>query len=235
VNIDKARILALVPARGGSKNPPRKNLLLFKGKPLVVHSIEHALRATYIGRIIVSTDSEEIAEIARQSGAEVPFIRPSEIAGDFSTYLEVFQHALSWLDKYEGYRPEIIVHLRPTSPIRPHALIDEGIVRLCGHPEADALRTVVRAPQTPYKMWRLNGDFLEPLLMHPSYQEPYNMPRQLLPNIYWQNAYLDITRWTTVMLKNSMTGGRILSLVMSPEENVDIDSEYDLTKAAQRN
>ena len=83
-------------------------------------------------------------------------------------------------------------------------------------------------------MWRLNGDFLEPLLMHPTYHEPYNMPRQLLPEIYWQNAYLDITRWTTVMLKNSMTGSRILAFVMSPVEDVDIDSEHDLARAAQK-
>lgn len=231
MDIDKTKILVLIPARGGSKNPPNKNILPFKGKPLVVHSIEHALRAKYVGRIIVSTDSKKIAEISVQAGAEVPFMRPVALAGDYSTDLEVFQHALRWLDEHEAYRPDLIVHLRPTSPLRLPRLIDEGIERLMAHPEADSLRTVVLAPHTPYKMWRLNEEYLEPLLTHPTYREPYNMPRQLLPTVYWQNAYLDITRWGTVMEKNSMTGNRILALVMPPNEDVDIDSQRDLARA----
>jgi len=232
--VDKAKILALIPARGGSKSPPDKNILPFKGKPLVVHSIEHALRAKYIGRIIVSTDSRKIAEIGCHAGAEIPFIRPAEFAQDHSNDLEVFQHALRWLDENEDYRPELIVHLRPTSPLRPPGLIDEGIEQLLSHPEADSLRTAVLAPLTPYKMWRLNGGYLEPLLTHPTYPEAYNMPRQLLPPVYWQNAYLDITRWTTVMNKTSMTGDRILALVMSPEEDVDIDHPRDLKRAERK-
>jgi len=234
LNIDREKILALIPARGGSKNPPNKNILPFRGKPLLVHSIEHALRAKTVGRIVVSTDSEKIAEIGRNAGAEIPFIRPAEFAQDHSNDLEVFQHALHWLDENENYRPELIVHLRPTSPLRPSGLIDEGINRLLKHPEADSLRTVVPAPQTPFKMWRLSGEYLEPLLTHPVYPEPYNMPRQLLPPVYWQNAYLDITRWTTVMIKGSMTGDRILSLMMSPEDDVDIDHERDLQRAERK-
>ena len=227
-------ILALIPARGGSKNPPQKNILPFKGKPLVVHSIEHALQARSVTRIIVSTDSETIAEISRQAGAEVPFMRPLAYAGDLSPDLDVFRHALGWLDKHEDYRPEIIVHLRPTSPLRPPGLIDTGIERLLAHPEADSLRTVVPAPHTPYKMWRLKGDYLEPLLTHPEFREPYNLPRQLLPPVHWQNAYLDVTRWATIMGKNSMTGDHILALVMSPDEDVDIDSLPDLKRAERK-
>jgi N-acylneuraminate cytidylyltransferase len=226
--------LALIPARGGSKNPPHKNILSFRGKPLVVHSIEHALQAKSVSRVIVSTDSETIAEISRQAGAEVPFMRPAEYAGDLSPDLDVFRHALGWLDEHEGYRPEIIVHLRPTSPLRPPGLIDMGVERLLAHPEADSLRTVVPAPHTPYKMWRLNGDYLEPLLTHPEFREPYNLPRQLLPPIHWQNAYLDVTRWTTVMERNSMTGDQILALVMSSGEDVDIDSLLDLKRAERK-
>ncbi|MBI3090348.1 MAG: acylneuraminate cytidylyltransferase family protein [Candidatus Tectomicrobia bacterium] len=227
-------VLALIPARGGSKNPPDKNLLLFQGKPLVVHSIEHGLAARLIERVIVSTDSERIAEVSRQAGAELPFLRPAELAGDYSTDLEVFQHALNWLWEHESYRPDLIVHLRPTSPLRPPELIDAGIERLLAHPEADALRSVIPAPHTPYKMWRLEGDYLVPLLTHPTYQEPYNQPRQLLPAVYWQNANLDITRWRTVMEQGSMTGRRMLPLVMSADDDVDIDSQRDLTNAALR-
>jgi N-acylneuraminate cytidylyltransferase len=99
------------------------------------------------------------------------------------------------------------------------------------HPDATSLRTVVAAMHTPYKMWRKNGDYLEPLLAHSVYPEPYNMPRQMLPPVYWQNAYLDITRWTTVMMRSSMTGDRILAMVMPPEEDVDIDCYRDLERA----
>jgi len=234
MTIDKDRILALIPARGGSKNPHNKNILPFRGKPLVVHSIEHALEAGYAGRVIVSTDSERIAEISRRAGAEVPFMRPDRFAGDHSTDLEVFRHALEWLDEHEDYRPELIAQLRPTSPLRPSGLIDKGIEQLWADPEADSLRAVVPARHTPYKMWLLNGNYLEPLFTHPELPEPYNMPRQLLPPVYWQNAYLDVTRRTTVMEKNSMTGDRIVALVMSPDDDVDIDSLSDLARAEQR-
>ena len=227
-------VLALIPARGGSKNPPDKNILPFRGKPLIVHSIEYGLSASCVDRVIVSTDSPRIAEISREAGADVPFMRPAEIAGDFSTDLEVFQHALRWLEQEEDCRPELIVQLRPTSPLRPPWLIQKGVEQLRAHPEADALRTVVPAPDTPYKMWRLNDEYIEPLLTHPTYAEPYNMPRQKLPPVYWQNAYMDIMRWDTVMEKNSMTGDRILGLVMSADEDVDIDSQQDMDRAERK-
>lgn len=234
MSIDPGSVLALVPARGGSKSPPDKNILPFRGKPLVAHSIEHGLRARLVGRVVVSTDSERIASIARETGAEVPFMRPGALAGDYSTDLDVFRHALEWLDRHEDYRPDLVVHLRPTSPLRPPGLIDEAIERLAAHPEVDSLRTVIPAPQTPYKMWRLSGDYLEPLLEHPELSEPYNMPRQLLPEVYWQNGHLDVTRWTTVMEKNSMTGDRILAFEMSPEDDVDIDAARDLERAKRK-
>ena len=186
MSIHEAKIMALIPARGGSKNPPDKNILPFRGKPLVVHSIGHALQARCVGRVIVSTDSKKIAEISRQAGAEVPFMRLAEFAADDSTDLEVFCHALGWLDEHEGYRPEIIVHLRPTSPLRPPGLIDMGVERLPAHPEADSLRTVVPVPHTPYKMWRLNGHYLKPLLTHPESREPYRIRRANPWLIYWR-------------------------------------------------
>ena len=231
MSIDASKVLALIPARGGSKNPPDKNIQPLRGKPLVAHSVEHALAADYVGRVIVSTDSETIADISRQAGAEVPFMRPSEIAGDHAADLQAFEHALGWLEEEEGYRPELIVHLRPTSPLRPPSIVDQGIGSLLAHPEADSLRTVVPAPHTPYKMWRLQGDYLEPLLADSEHPEPFNMPRQLLPPVYWQNAYLDVIRWATIMEKNSMTGARIVALVMPPDADVDIDSQGDLVRA----
>src|SRR5687768_2663157 len=111
-------VLALIPARGGSKRIPRKNIHLVAGKPMIAYSIEQALQTPEITRVIVSTDDEEIAAIARSWGAEVPFLRPAEISQDLSTDLEVFTHALFWLAEHENYHPAICVHLRPTHPVR---------------------------------------------------------------------------------------------------------------------
>src|SRR5262245_53413926 len=109
-------VIAIVPARGGSKSIPRKNIRPLGGVPLIAYSIEAGLTAHSVDRVVVSTDDEEIAAIARAYGADVPFMRPSEIAGDRTTDLPVFQHALRWLASYDAWMPEIVVQLRPTSP-----------------------------------------------------------------------------------------------------------------------
>src|SRR5262244_2439518 len=120
-------IVAIVPARGGSKSIPRKNIRPFGGVPLLAYSIEAGLSARLVDRVIVSTDDDEIAAIARRSGADVPFMRPPELAGDATPDLPVFQHALNWLDVHEGSRPDIVVQLRPTSPLRPPDCVDRAI------------------------------------------------------------------------------------------------------------
>ena len=112
--ISESKIIALIPARGGSKSIPRKNIYPVAGKPLIAHSIRQALESKYISRVIVSTDDEEIADVSRQWGAEVPFMRPAEFSQDQSLDIEVFDHALRWLKKNEAYEPELVVHLRPT-------------------------------------------------------------------------------------------------------------------------
>jgi N-acylneuraminate cytidylyltransferase len=213
---------------------PRKNIQPFRGKPLIVHSIEQSRAAELVTRTIVSTDDAEIARISRDAGADVPFLRPPEISGDFATDFEAFDHALGWLDEHEGYRPEIVVQVRCTCPLRPAGLIDEGIRRLQADPYADSLRAVIPAAHPPYKMWLLHGQYLKPLLSLPGVPEPYNEPRQRLPAVYWQNAYLDVIRWTTIMDKRSMTGERVLGLVMDGEHDVDIDSLRDMEQAAAR-
>src|ERR1043166_7224804 len=135
-------ILALIPARGGSKGIPRKNLMQLAGKPLIAYSILQTQRSTRINRVIVSTDDEEIAQVARQWGAEVPFMRPSEYAQDLSPDIDVFRHALTWLQENDHYKPEMVVQLRPTGPARQVALIDQAIELLVAHPAADAVRSV---------------------------------------------------------------------------------------------
>lgn len=119
-------VLALIPARGGSKSIPRKNIGLFAGHPLVAYSIAAGLQAASVSRVVVSTDDEEIASVARRYGAETPFRRPEALAQDDTLDLPVFEHALRWLEQHEGYRPEVVVQLRPTSPIRPRDLVDRA-------------------------------------------------------------------------------------------------------------
>jgi len=231
MNTTVVEALALIPARGGSKSIPRKNIRLFAGHPLIVYSIAAGVAAQTISRVIVSTDDEEIAAIARQYGAETPFLRPAEFALDQTPDLPVFQHALTWLAENENYHPQIVVQLRPTSPLRRVAHIDGAVTRLLEHPEADSIRAVCIPFQNPFKMWRIEADgFMRPLLQT-EFREPYNMPRQELPAVYWQTGYVDAAWADTILLKNSMTGDVILPFVLNPEEWIDIDSPDDWRRA----
>jgi N-acylneuraminate cytidylyltransferase len=226
-----SEVLALIPARGGSKSIPRKNIRPFAGHPLIAYSIAAGQAAQSVSRVIVSTDDEQIAEISRQYGAETPFLRPEEYSQDHTPDLPVFQHALRWLAEHEDYRPEIVVQLRPTSPLRRVAHIDQAVYRLLEHPQADAVRTVCVPFQNPYKMWRIAADGYMLPLVQTGHPEPYNLPRQELPDVYWQTGYVDATWADTILDKNSMTGERILPLVIDPSEWIDIDSPDDWRRA----
>ena len=189
------KIIAIIPARAGSKSVPHKNIRMIGGKPMLAHSIDHALASGYINRVIVSTDSEEYAEIARTYGAEVPFIRPAEYATDTALDYDVFYHALTWLSEQEGYRPDLVVQLRPTYPVRKVQDIDNMIEELLRYPEADSIRSMARATEIPYKMWlkeKEESHLIKPLIT--TIPECYNMPRQALPQVYYQNACIDIFR-----------------------------------------
>ena len=224
-------VLALIPARGGSKSIPRKNIESFAGRPLIAYSVAAGLAARRVDRVVVSTDNEAIAAIARRYGAETPFLRPAQYSQDETPDLPVFRHALQWLAEHEGYLPEVIVQLRPTSPFRRVRHIDRAVELLLERPEADAVRTVCIPFQNPFKMWRIDADgFMRPLVNVGS-PEPYNMPRQALPDVYWQTGYVDAAWSKTILEKNSMTGEKILPLIIGPEEWVDIDSLDDWRRA----
>jgi len=224
-------VLAIVPARAGSRGIPDKNVVSFRGKPLLVHSIEHGLAARNVDRVIVSTDSPRYRAVALDSGAEAPFLRPAALAGDFSTDLEVFVHALEWLDAHEGYRPEACVHLRPTHPTRRVLDVEQAVELLLADPSADSVRSVVKAPHTPYKMWRLDeAGTLQPLLAGPV-PEAWNQPRQALPEVYLQNAAVDVVRARVVRERRSMTGGRVLPYLMDRIGDVDAWSDLAALEA----
>jgi N-acylneuraminate cytidylyltransferase len=225
-------VLALIPARGGSKGIPRKNIRDFAGYPLVAWSIAAGLQARSVTRLIVSTDDEEIAAVSRRYGAETPFLRPAELAQDKTPDLPVFEHALKWLEEIEGYKPDVVVQLRPTSPIRPRDCVDGAVQLLLGHPRADCVRGVVPAGQNPHKMWRIprpDGP-MTPLLEVPGIAEPYNAPRQILPPVYWQTGHVDAIRISTISKKHSLTGNRIFPLILDPRYTVDIDNLADWAK-----
>ena len=224
-------VLALVPARGGSKSIPGKNIKLVAGKPLISYSIAHALASQLITRVIVSTDSEEIAEIARAHGAETPFLRPAKISGDCAVDVEFHRHALDWLADNEDYRPDMVVNLRPTHPVRRSQTIDRAIETFASSPDADSLRSVRLAETSPYKMWRIGEDgFAISVAPIEGMAEPYNMPRQKLPMVYWQDGYVDVTRPEVIISQNSTTGRRILPFLIE-EECVDIDYEDEIPEA----
>lgn len=225
-------VIAIIPARSGSKSIRDKNIREVAGKPLLAWSIEQALASKAVTRTLVSTDSAQYAEIARKYGAEVPFLRPAEISGDESTDLETFQHALAWLKDRENYCPAVCVHLRPTCPIRNVEVIDEIVQILLDHPELDSVRTVAEVLHPPFKMWYRGDDgLLAPVAEVPGIKDPWNVPRQKLPKTYLQTANIDAVRASVITGKHSMTGDRIYGYVETDFH--DIDTEAELGRVAQ--
>jgi CMP-N,N'-diacetyllegionaminic acid synthase len=220
--------LALIPARGGSKGIIRKNMVEIKNLPLVVHSVLHALNSNAVDRVIVSTDDEEIQRVALSYGAEVPFLRPRELAADHVLDLPVFEHALEYLDAHEGYRPDFVLHLRPTAPYRQSTWIEEAISLLAANIHADSVRSVSEPDKHPYRMFRIDEHgFLDPIMKH-LHPLPYLLRRQDLPKIYYYNCVIDVTRWQTIMAKKSMTGDKIVPYIMDPNFVFDVDTPRDL-------
>jgi len=225
--VTQPEILAIIPARGGSKTVPRKNIQPLAGHPLIAYSIAAGLQAQRVSRVIVSTDDEEIAKISRSYGAEVPFLRPASLAQDETVDLPVFKHGLEWLAENEAYQPEIVVQLRPTSPLRPPDCVDSAIEIFLENNNRDSVRGVIPSGQNPYKMWRISSKGnLQPLLGN-DFEEPYNMPRQQLPQTYWQTGHIDVIRASTILEKGSMSGDNILPLIMDPRYVGDIDTAKD--------
>lgn len=229
--VTRPDVLAVIPARGGSKSIPRKNIRSFAGHPLLAFSIAAARQAHSVTRVLLSTDDEEIAAIGRSYGAEVPFLRPAELAQDHTQDLPVFEHVLRTLAEREAYRPEVVVQLRPTSPVRPVGLVDLAVRMLVEHPQADSVRGVVPSGQNPYKMWRRQASGRMTPLLSDGFSEPYNMPRQELPPTYWQTGHIDALRPRAVLEQGSMSGQVILGLLIDPSFAVDIDTPRDWERA----
>ncbi len=219
-------ILAIIPARGGSKALPGKNIRPLLGKPLINYSIDAALQSCYKPRVVVSTDSEEIAAVAREAGAEVPFVRPSELATDTAPTPPVIKHALQWLESNESYQPDIVVLLQPTSPLRRAQHIDKGIKTLL-NTGADSVVSVCEAEHSPYWMRIIDEEgFLKHFVEG---SEKYGR-RQDLPTVYRINGALYITRpW--VIMSGTLLAGDVRPFIMDCGDSVDIDDEIDFLLA----
>ena len=223
------KILCIIPARSGSKGIKNKNIMDFNGKPLLVWSIEQAQKCKYNMKIVVSTDSNEYANIAKKYGAEVPFLRPNNISADLSTDFEFIDHCIKWLKTNENYTCDIILQLRPTSPTRNIEDINKALqIFIKNRNKFDSLRSVIPFDKSPYKMYTLNNNILTPLFNEiNNIQEPYNKPRQILPQCYLHNGYIDILN-TSILNENTISGKKILPFIMDNDNNIDIDNISDL-------
>lgn len=228
-------VLGVIPARGGSKSIPRKNIASVAGRPLIYYSIRSAGQSRLLDAFIVSTDDEEIAAVARSYGADVPFLRPKEFARDESTDIEFMRHALEWLQANRGWEPEILVNLRPTGPLRSGEDIDQ-VIQLMLNTGCDSVRTVSRPRSNPFKMWRvdLSSARLEPLLPTEHYETlGIDVPRQLLPqNIYSSNGLVDASR-TKFIGQGKIWGPDIRGIITDPRKSIDIDEPEDLELAGR--
>ena len=216
-------ILAIIPARGGSKGIPKKNIKRLAGKPLIVWTIEEAKKSKYLDRIVLSSDDEEIIKIAQKNGCEAPFVRPAELAKDNSKSIDAILHALNWFeDNNDSY--DIIILLQPTSPLRAAKDIDSSIELLFSK-KADSIVSVSKMEHNP--LWSntlpLNGrmdKFLNKKII--------NINRQKLPDYYRLNGAIFIARIDFVKKNLSFFGRNTFAYIMPVERSIDIDSPLDL-------
>ncbi|SVA88997.1 uncharacterized protein METZ01_LOCUS141851 [marine metagenome] len=224
----KANIYTVIPARGGSKSIPRKNIKLLNGRPLIEYSIDYSKQSQLVSKTIVSTDDMEIASIAKELGAEVPFMRPSILSGDLVPDYPVMFHALEELERIYSEIIDIIVLLRPTSPLRPPNLIEQGIELLQKDQQATSIRAVALVKEHPYRQWGNQKDgYISGFSNKISNKsEPFNLPRQKLPETFFQTGDIEIIRRET-LIQGSVSGKRVLPLIIDSEKVYDIDSQDD--------
>ena len=220
-------VAAIIPARSGSKGLPDKNIKSLAGKPLIAYSIAAAHLVTNIQRTIVSTDSERYANIAREYGAEVPFLRPEEISGDASSDYEFIRHALDWMKSNEGYQPQYLVLLRPTTPLREPRYIDEAIKRLLHDDDATALRSVHEMSESTYKTFEINEDYLNCVCTGSWDVEAAGRPRQEYKKTYEGNGYVDIIRSSYVLENRKIYGDRVIAFVTPRVFETDTPEDFD--------
>lgn len=221
-------VVAIIPARSGSKGVPQKNVRLVAEYPILAYSIIAAKLAPSISRVLLSTDSAEYAELGRRFGAEAPFLRPEPLAGDKSTDRDFFLHAMHWLDENEGAVPEWWIHLRPTTPLRDPTHIEAAIRTIQSRPDATALRSGHPASESPFKWFSRDEDgYFRGIRPHDPRPEYYNLPRQAFEAVYVPDGYVDIVRASQVLNSPSLHGNQMLGFESPPCIEVDTLSDFD--------
>ncbi|MBI2627897.1 MAG: acylneuraminate cytidylyltransferase family protein [Candidatus Niyogibacteria bacterium] len=226
----KNNVLCVIQARGGSKGLPGKNIRILAGKPLIAWTIEAALTACRIDRVIVSTENQEIAAVARAYGAEVPFMRPEKLALDNVKSIGLLNHALLWFMEHENYYPNTVVQLKPTNPLRTAQHIDLCVEKFFANPGIDSLITVTRSSAHPLKMWKFTeNSIIIPFLSGEifSLKEAVKLPRQMLPQVFVQNSCVNVICSKTILEKHSSIGSRVIGIIMEREDAINIDDILD--------
>ena len=220
-------VLAVIPARAGSKGVPGKNIKPLDGRPLLAYSVDAARESRTVTRVMVSTDNEEIARVARAAGAEVPFLRPAALAGDTVPMLETLQQVVTALRSADGYHPDVIVLLQPTSPLRTAAHVDAAVTLLL-ETSADSVVTVVDVPHqfNPVSVMRVDAGRLVPFSGNGGFTQ-----RQDKPHVVARNGPAVIAVRTPVLEAGSLYGNDCRPLPMTAEESIDIDTPYDFELA----
>ena len=221
------QVIALIPARAGSKGVPNKNIRMLGGYPLLAWSIMAAKKSKLINRVIVSTDSEEYAKLAIMLGAEAPFLRPPEISGDRSTDYDCIKHALDWL-ALNGGEPEYIVHIRPTTPYRDPLLIDSAIETFQNSPNnITALRSAHEMSESAYKSFEINADGrFKRVGGEDTALDSANNARQQFPNTYQANGYVDVLSTRFIRESGLIHGDWVLPFITPSVVEVDTEDDF---------
>ena len=226
--IKKDAVYAIVPARSGSKGVRNKNIRCLRGYPMMAYSIAAAKICPHISRVIVSTDSEQYAKIARYYGAEAPFLRPAEFARDQSADLEFMNHAVEWFAENENSLPEYFVHLRPTYPLRDADVISKAVEALKADPAATSLRSAHLADFAPYKWFTIGETGYFKCLFDGMKPDEANNPRQGFPDVYIPDGYVDVLRTSTI-IKDGLLHGKNVHAYIVPD-GTDVDTLKEMEK-----
>ncbi|KAA8756259.1 cytidylyltransferase domain-containing protein [Paenibacillus sp. UASWS1643] len=218
-----AKCLAVIPARGGSKGLLQKNIRMLDGSPLIEYTIEAALKSGCMDVVVVSTDNDEIARIAELAGADIPFLRPVELATDESASIDVLKHAVHFYELKLNLHFQYIMLLQPTSPLRNDYDIREAYQLFITH-KADSLQSITLADTHPYLLREWNQGIIQPYLK----DQAGNLRRQELPELYMLNGAIYIIKRDLLMDENLMVGPNNIGYIMPKERSVDIDDEMDL-------
>jgi len=227
MNNNNKKILGVITARGGSKGIPRKNIKMLGDKPLIAYTIDAAKKSQLISHLIVSTDDEEIASVCREYGVDVPFMRPSELAGDKVPHLPVMQHAIEFMEKKLGFKFDYVVILQPTSPFREVEDIDKTIEKLIETGADSAVSLVEIDDNHPIKIKKLDGDRVLPYAI----PEEEGARRQDFPIAYKRSGAVYAMTRDLLMIDNQLYGDNIVGHIVPQDRSVDIDNEFDWLKA----